>query len=272
MTPRFDAYTATGRGFRPEDVVGLLFRPGRTLRQGRGFHQFGERVAVADDCGEVGSVQWGGKHGDLVMVEVKGENTPEVVDALRELGDHRCTRVDSCADFEAPGAFEALLGPVLQVKHEHKLYGEARGDWKDFPEKGRTQYLGTKQSVSQARLYEKGKQPEYAHLRRFDWCRLEVQVRPDDREQGERYARLSPLEVWGAGRWTRKLAALVLEEKVAPQPAGTVYRLTNSDRALRWMCKQYGPHLVGLANDLGGWEVLGLQLRDLVREVRNEEG
>jgi hypothetical protein len=264
--PRFDAYTATGRGFRPEEAVSLLVGAGTRIAEGKGFHQFGKRWSIRDDRGEVGAVQFGGAHGDLVMVEVKGERTPEVVAELRErFGEHRCTRVDSCVDFEEPGAFERLLRDVLAVKAEHKLYGEPRGDWVDFPELGRTQYLGAKSSPAQLRLYEKGKQPEYAHLERFDWCRIELQVRPQ-KEARERFAQLDALEVWGAGRWTRDLAERVLASEVARQPAGSVWRPTSRDAAIRWMVRQYAPHLVSLAGDLGGFDMLGLTLGEMIAE------
>ena len=46
------------------------------------------------------------------------------------------TRVDACADFDAPGAFEALLAPCIEIKKEHKLRGEKAGDWEDFPSSG----------------------------------------------------------------------------------------------------------------------------------------
>lgn len=267
MTPRFDAYTATGKGMKPEDLIGFLLTDGAKVVEGKGFHRFGRRWSVRDDFCERGAVQWGGAHGDLVMVEVKGEQTPKVVEDLRRVFDHGCTRADACVDFEELGAFEKLLAPVLQVKGDFKLYGEPRGDWKDFPEKGRTQYLGSKQSAVQARLYEKGKQPEYAHLQRPDWCRLEVQVRPG-KEARQKYSKLSALEVWGASRWTRSLAEKVLEAQVQAQPAGTVYRVSERDRALRWMVKQYGTHLVSLAADLGGYDVLGLTLGEMIAEQK----
>jgi hypothetical protein len=47
-----------------------------------------------------------------------------------------------------------------------------------------------------------------------------------------------------------------------------VRKLANRDRALRWMCQQYGPHLVSLSGDLGGWDVLGLTLREMVAEEK----
>jgi hypothetical protein len=266
---RFDAYTATTQALKPGDVIPWFFEGGAdcTVHEGRGFHTFKDRLAVRDGSGvEVGSVAYGGRQGDRIMVEVKGELSPMVVERLRSAAEHRCTRADACADFDAPGAWESLLAPVLKVKADHKLYGEKRGDW-EFPELGRTQYLGANSSAVRARLYEKGRQPEYRHLERFDLCRLEVQVRPA-KEAKEAYSKLGPLEVWGASKWTRELAAAVLQEHIDPHPAGTIRRDTTRDRALRWMALQYGPHLVSLAADLGGWDVLGLTLGEMYREEK----
>lgn len=265
---RFDAYTATTMALKPSDVLPWLANaPGRTLRQGKGFHTFKERIAVLAPTGEeLGSVSFGGRQGDRIMLEVKGDMTPSVVELLRDAAEHRCTRVDSCADFDAPGAWDALLGSVLQVKADHKLYGEKRGDW-EFPELGRSQYLGASSSAIRARLYEKGRQPEYRSQERFDWCRLEIEVRPA-KDAKDHYSKLSPTEVWGASKWTRQLAAAVLFEHLDPHPPGTIRRDSDRDRALKWMCNQYGAHLISLSADLGGWDVLGKTLEEMVREER----
>lgn len=264
---RFDAYTATTDAARPNDFLGMVFMQGDEVKEGRGFHTFGHRVAVRNEYGEeVAAIQWGGSQASRVMLEVKGERTPKVVERLRSDFPHRCTRVDSCVDIERPGAFEALLEPVMRAKADHRLYGERRGDW-EFPELGRTQYLGANSSPVRARLYEKGKQPEYRHLNRPDLCRLEIQVRPQ-KEAKTAYANLSALDVWGASKWTRQLASEVLEKLLDPHPPGTVRRDSKRDQALRWMASQYGPHLVSLAADLGGWDVLGLTLREMVEEAK----
>ena len=115
------------------------------------------------------------------------------------------------------------------------------------------------------RLYEKGKQPEFEHLARPHWARIEVQVRPA-KDAKTTFATLSPEEVWGASRWTRDVAAQVLQAHVDPHPAGSTWRKTEDQRAIEWMCRQYGPRLVTMAGDLGGWEVLGLTLREVVIE------
>lgn len=273
---RFDAYSATTTEAKAPELLSVLADAAglgafHKMRQGKGFHTFGERIGIVNEEGtEWGSVQWGGRQGDRVMIEVKGEATPKAVEALRSRFQHRCTRVDACADFDAPGAFERLLAACQDVKQGYKLRGEKQGDWEDFPELGRTLYLGARASVCRVRLYEKGKQPEYRHLERHDWTRIEVQVRPAKEAKSE-FARLTPSEVWGASAWTRELAAKVLQEHIDPHPAGTTYRRTKRDAALEWMCKQYGVHLVDLASDLGGWECLGLTLRDIIQQQQRRE-
>ena len=267
---RFDAYTATTTEAKTDDLMQLLMDVGgiggmEHITRGKGFHTFGERIAVNDGCGEWASIQSGGRQGDRVMLEVKGERTPEAVEALRTRFGHRCTRVDACADFDAPRAFERLYRACNQVKKAHKIIGGKFGDWEDFPEKGRTLYLGARTSATRTRLYEKGKQPEYAFLERPNWTRLEIQVRPL-KDAKEAFSGLSPIEVWGSSRWTRDIAAAVLHEHVEPHPAGTVYRKTERDAALWWMCKQYGPALTSLVEDLGNWDCVGRTLSEILAE------
>jgi hypothetical protein len=271
---RFDAYTATLRGPNPDDLAQILFDQvgtGVEFYKTKGFHTFGQRLGVKDSTGhEVGGIQFGGRQGDLLMFEVKGEHSQKAVEALRARFPHRVTRVDSCADFDAPGAFARLLRPCTKIKKAHRIMGGKAGDWDDFPEKGRTLYLGSTSSPVRMRLYEKGLQPEYAHLNKPDWSRLEIQVRPKKLEAGQSFSELSALDVWGAGRWSRAIAALVLETHVDPHPAGTIYRLSDRETALGWMCKQYGKHLVSLASELGGFDVLGLTLGEMLKEQKSQ--
>lgn len=268
MLTRFDGYTATTRAANPQDLIAICFQVGDKMRQGRGHHGFSDRVSFVDHTGtEGGSISWGGTHGDLVMVEAKGERTPEIVEKFRASYEHRCTRVDSCHDVEEPGAFDALLKPCIQVKKDYKLKGSKAGDWEDFPEDGRTLYVGANSSPVKLRLYEKGHQPEYRHANRPDWVRIELQVRPS-KDAKDAYSRADSLAVWGASAWTRELAGLVLAAELAPLPAGTVFRLSDQERALRFMCKQYGAHLIGLRNDLGGWDEVGQKLAEMIRRER----
>ena len=155
---RFDAYTATLKGPKPDDLMQILFDQvglAAGFSKTRGFHTFGERMAIKDAGGhEFGAIQWGGRQGDRLMFEVKGEHSQKAAEALRARFEHRVTRVDACADFDAPGAFEALLGPSIEVKKERRIMGGKAGDWDDFPEKGRTLYLGSQSSPVRMRLRE----------------------------------------------------------------------------------------------------------------------
>lgn len=268
---RFDAYTATSNAVEAEDFLDI-FRdavPGVDYDTAPGQRFWGHSYRVTDGGGYlIGSVQWGGQNDGMVMLEVKGEHTPAVVEALRASHAHRCTRVDSCADFDEPGAFERLLGIHLRVKQEHRLRGYKYGDW-DYPEDGRTFRLGAPSSVVINRLYEKGKQPEYRHLQRVDWVRDETQVRPKgDARQLFAKPVITPQQVWGASPFTRAIAAEILLDYIDPHPAGSVYRLSQRDRALRHMCTQYGGHLSGLLAELGSWSAVGQQLGDILADVR----
>lgn len=273
---RFDAYTATTKVANHRQLADLMMGLSAgeqiSVKEGRGMHTFGHRLGFRDDTGaEFGQIMWGGSQGDLAYIEVKGERTPAAAEALRANYWHRVTRVDSCADFDAVGAWDALLAPCLEVKKEHRLKGSKFGDWDDFPEDGRTLYLGAPSSVVRARLYEKGKQPDYVHLQKPDWVRLELQVRPAKEAKAD-YNRISAIDCWGASKWSRDLAAKVLQNHVDPHPAGTTYKLTERDAALRWMCKQYGSHLMSLAADLGGWDCVGLTLRETLQELEKANG
>ncbi|TDM20496.1 replication initiation factor domain-containing protein, partial [Macrococcoides canis] len=141
---------------------------------------------------EAVSISYGGSHGDRVMIEAKGVYTPQIVEKIRDqVPDHKVTRVDAAHDVDDPDAWETLLGVVLEVKAKYRLKGERGGDW-DFPEDGRTQYLGAPSSPIRTRLYEKGKQPEYRHCSRPGWVRLEAQVRPKG-DAKTAYSTISPI-------------------------------------------------------------------------------
>lgn len=272
MPARFDGYTATTKAAKPDDLLQVLSdaNPGAffgwNMTKGNGYHGFDDKWSIKDQTGsEFASILSGGRHGERCMLEVKGEMTPPVVDLLRSRYEHRATRLDSCLDQDEPGAFDRLVGICLDVKKAHRLKGSKAGDWDDYPEDGRTLYLGSTQSVCRLRLYEKGRQREYSHLSRVNWARIELQVRPA-KEAKTQFSTLSADEVWGASSWTRDLAGRVFQNHVDPHPAGTIYKLTSSEAALRWMCRQYGAHLVALKDDLGSWDVVGLTLGEMIAE------
>lgn len=270
----FDAYTATTTKAKPFELVELLRRDGDTISDGlSGYHFFEERIVLKDEGGNnVATVNYGGKtHQGRVMVEAKGYRTTEAVQAIRKAGIvHRCTRADSRIDFDAPGVFEALLKPVSVIKRKHGLKGEKGGDWDDFPQDGRTQYLGSTASDVRARLYEAGKCPDRLHLNKPDLTRLELQVRPQGVAK-DVYSVASPLDVWGACAWSRDLVAEVLAAQVEPLHAVPQKPLSTDEMKLRWMCKAYAKPLTNLFVACeGDFAEVGKAILDVLSSVQIE--
>lgn len=268
MVNKFDAYTATFRDVTSTDLIHVLASCATgnvEVEKGRGFHRFADRFTVFDACGSFGFVSQGGANEGLYMLEVKGDRTPLVVDSLRSnFPEHSVTRVDSCVDFERSGIFEDLTERCLQVKRKHRVKGSKDGDWEDYPEDGRTLYVGSPRSSTRTRLYEKGKQPENRHFNRPDWVRLEVQVRPKTKDVKKVFSVLSPDEIWGASKWSRELAGLVFKQHVDSFMADRPYKKSDRDTAMYWLTRHYGKHLTSLCNDLGSWSLVGETLGALI--------
>jgi hypothetical protein len=267
---KFDGYTATTTEAEPGQLVALLTESGfaDAFKQGRGFHTFAERISCLGVDGlEIGSVSYGGKiQGDRCMIEAKGDCTPKVVEALRSLYPHRPSRLDSAIDWDRPSAFDELLGHLVKAKADFDLWGERRGDW-EKPEEGRTQYLGAVTSAVRARLYEWGKHPKNRWLETPNKVRLELQIRPT-KDARDAYAALTPLECWGASKWTRQLAAEILGTVLDPHPPGTVRKRTSGEIALRFMCRQYGARMLDLAIALDSNAAMGERLVQMIHEER----
>lgn len=266
---RFDAYTASVRGASYRELCAIVEFDGSKVVGSRGHHGYAERISFREPGGEeVAAVSYGGTNAKTPMIECKGEKTPFIVPAIREtFPGHSCSRVDSAYDLEKPGAWDELLSEVMAVKSKHKLKGEQRGDWQDFPEDGRTMYLGAPTSTVRTRLYEKGKQPEYRELGHPDWVRLEIQVRPA-KEAKKVYATLTPEQVWGASRYTRDLAARVLQKELDPFPAGTVRKESSEVLKRRHMVRQYGPLALNWLDEAGDIETLRAQILEYMRTNR----
>ena len=275
MNPRFDAYTATFKMADSKLVYPVFFDHqilGDEWTDGPGYHGFEKKESFKGADGtEWASLLYGGKQGDRIMFETKGERAPEIIKHLREVVPvHRCTRVDSCIDYDnGPGTWEAIDAASLATKEKFNLYGEIRGDWSQ-PDKGRTRMVGAPTSPARWRNYEKGKQSHLLHLAMPNLVRVECQVRPRGTAR-DRYSTITPLEVWSATPSLRHLAGLLLNLDLPAIPCGTVYREANRERALRWMAKQYGAQLLSLLSDVGDWECVGRQIETFIADAKRLE-
>jgi hypothetical protein len=253
----FDAYTATSDKASWHGVQKALSKVvadfWETADKPGHFH-FGFRRSYRMRGGdEIFALSWGGSHGERVMFEVKGRQASALVDAYRRfLPEHRCTRVDSAVDFLGPDSFDQAVDWCHRIAQEFGVWHERVGDWGQ-PELGRTVYLGSRQSLVRLRAYEKGKEPGLRGWAPPDWVRIEIQVRPE-RERKELYASLSPVQVWGAARWSREMWRLMMGSKLESVPVRKHYRSSNDDRAFSHACKQYGRLFRRIMEERGGWQ------------------
>jgi hypothetical protein len=202
------------------------------------------------------TVMWenlGDPTGGSCFIEGTGRHAAPVAQWLREWQPaHRVARVDVAEDYCGEGAWDRLSGLCFKVADRHGVKTEHAGDWHTGVY-GRSVYVGGRQSIAREICYEKGKQigGDPNHVR------MELRVRPGSREAKEVAARSSPLELYGAARWTRTLAAELGHADIARLSLGTVYRDEDMQRARRALFKQYGAVLQGIEAECGSWAAAG---------------
>jgi hypothetical protein len=209
-------------------------------------------------------VCWGGCNEGIHLLST-GSVAHEVEIWLRGKwqGGYIVSRADVRIDTVSEGAFEYLYGLCKGVSDVLDIKRKQLGDWDvEGSPSGRTYYVGSKSSVVQVRLYEKGKESGGDK----NWVRLEIQVRPAKRIGKEKASAYEPEQFWKCSAWSSLLYATVFNhsDKVKPETLGTVWSLSDQERALRALVSQYGNTLEKLADDLPyGWDSIGRYLFEL---------
>ena len=277
---KFDWYAATVPGRSPTDVLDVIRAGmGSTVEEGRrrlGYAQcFQVHNAGGDTVAEVlcGSV---GKNHLETHAVATGDNAPEFARLLRgSFPGHRVTRFDAAEDLDDPEAFVRLTETMGEVASNHRV----KGLWirPDDPEEGATYYLGGKSSSVTCRCYQKGLQIRkelHPALRSFiseHWTRLEVQVRPPKMLGKMMAASLTPEEAWGFASWSQDLIFAALKLNVEKIQGLGWKPQTDDEITLDWLCRQYGPLLGRMVEDLGSWECVGLTVGDRIAELARLE-
>lgn len=274
---RFDWYAATVPGAHPMEVVeGVRKGLGGIVEEGRRRLGYAQCFRVLDRSGEfllaevlLGSI---GRNELPPHAVATGDSAPDFSRVLREVfPGHRVSRFDAAEDFDEPGAFDRLTGCMHDIATRQRV----KGLWirPDDPEEGATYYLGGRSSAVTCRGYQKGLQlrkelhPALRPAVSADWARLEVQVRPPKALGKALAAGCTPEQAWGFSEWSQMLAreALALE---IPRVDGLGWNPQSDDqKAFDWSLRQYGPLYRRLAESLGSWECVGLQMRDRLAEL-----
>lgn len=225
--------------------------------RGRHGYQYGRQICRGDDV--LARIWWGGNPG--THVQVTGGHSPELVPVLREWWPgHRVTRCDVCEDWDKAGLFDELSGELIAYSRENGIRIDQQGDW--VRGEGRTLYLGSRSSVVQLVLYEKGYQIGLDQGGSPSHVRLEVRLRPSGRDSRRLVARWAPDEVFQGSRWLVQALERIGWERLQSASLGTVRRPSDEARARAALIRQYGRALERWAEEVGGWEALGIALQE----------
>jgi hypothetical protein len=295
---RFDWYQATIQG-RPREVLALIAKLGqsverndlaaRTVRGSQGWDVIAQGRPVAH-------VVAGGQFGDTrVHAWATSDDAAPFADLVRQEWpqEHLPTRLDPCQDFVDGKAFKRLsrVGRKIAIKHRTKFPRMADAL---NPTAGQTQYIGSPRSEFRARIYEKGwevvnkamasmgrqafKPEDITSIRvpgidlqchPSEWVRAELQARPKGEAARRAAAIATPEEVWTMTDWSRDFAkealALDLERAYIRQR-----KISTDEKALRFMCSQYGNVLARLQLELGDWSCVGLTIGEILSQLAQE--
>lgn len=270
---RFDWYAATIQE-HPTVVVETLKREfgADEVKGGKGLHGYTRGCEVVGSKGTMARVLSGGINSDP-HAWASGEDTDRFVEIVRSIWPdrHTVSRMDSAEDFQGSGAWDKLNSLCLAVADDLRLKVSQAGDYHRL-EDGRTLYVGSRKSAAYIRLYEKGKQLRSrvvhgAELIPEDWCRLEVQVRPQKAAK-KTAAYVTPEQAWGFAAWTSNLAQRCMDLDV-PRVNMNVWREADDSRAFWFMARQYGQMLERLRIRMGGdWASVGMRIGEAIAELR----
>lgn len=275
-----------GHEVRPNDRVGKMYR----FTRGFEVHHRERGVVARIACNDFDA---GSAH-----AWATSDDAQEFASLVRDTWPdrHLVTRADSCQDFIDAKAFQRLRKAGRKIAREHRVSFPSISDDLN-PTAGRTQYMGSPSSEYRVRIYEKGwevvgKTIGALHLRRFNvspediasirvpgldrechpshWIRAETQARPKAEEGRRAAAMASPEQIWGFSPWTHEMArdamALDLERYYF-----RMRKTSTDEKALRWMCRQYGNMLLRLHDDLGDWPCVGLEIGATLAKIEAED-
>lgn len=219
----FDWYRATVPISVPMLTAKCLELAGQygTVKDGPGRfnYLYSKQIAICD-AERVATILHGGSNGHP-NVEASGPRSEPLAAMLRAGGAHRVTRCDVAVDLLGEGLYRRLRTATKAISDEHRVA------WSEIthrdPEKGNTIYLGSRESSTYARIYEKGKADrEKIHPDdRIDelehWVRVELEVKPQ-KDMREVASRMQPEEFWGISPWTRQLAQEAFDMSAEPIP------------------------------------------------------
>jgi hypothetical protein len=285
----FDWYQAT-IPHPVDDVLEVLhgLSEGLKLSHGRGLHGFASTTILGnEEEGPVAKVWHGGTHAYPHAV-ITGEWAQPGAELIRvSFPSHTVSRLDVREDYTDEGAFDRIQPHLLTAAKAHRVKVGTAGDHL-LTMKARTTYLGSPSSSIRMRLYDKreevlSKLPPGGVERVVawgkvsegfpdHWTRLEAQIRPHTKESRASFASIEPVDALGSSAWMREVWKAVAGLELQPVQVGRGYRVSDDERAYRYMLAQYGGVLGRLCRELGSWDCVGLQLGEDLKRQGGDRG
>lgn len=203
---------------------------------------------VRDTIGDTGAIIMFDSHNANPSIKASGHHAPAFAAMLRrDFPVHNVSRVDVAEDMTGQGTFEKVHAVLRAVAEKHKRDGTGleMSPWN--PEKGRTCYVGSTQSPSRIRLYEKGLEmvaKGRAKLEDVDQTltRLEHQYRPKKPEAKAAAATMTPEAFMGVSAFCRDLTQEVLGLDV-PRSFHARREIGDWDKTDQYLIEAFNRHI-----------------------------
>jgi len=243
----FDYYQASVNA-SPEHVLGALLEhyPYASVDSERATNGYERASVIHRGDIKLCRVQWGGNTGGNTQIRGTGEHAPACADAIRSIWpEHRLQRADVAEDYSEPGVWETMSEYGLYLAEQFALKIDQRGDWNrnDVMSKGRTLYVGSRQSLAFLRIYEKGKERAVrsgGDITDPNHVRAEAEIKPQNKVQGFRLATFQPRDFWRCSPWLNQYSTILFQQNMERIRLWTVTKESDDDLAFAYMLKQYG--------------------------------
>lgn len=265
---RFDWYAA-GVESSPEHLINVLSSCYELadIQPAKPFKNYERAFECVRGDSTLFNVSYGGNTGSRTLVFATGDRAPELSQHLREnFTDHHLVRADVALDYCESGAWESLFGLSTETADLFRLKTEHRGDY-HREEKGRTFYIGSRQSPLFNRIYEYGKK----NGGNPDHVRSELEFKPKTEQARTAYAKATPEQMLHVSKWSShyyRILTGTMGHAIAP--AGTIRKQTDHEKRWANMLYQYGKVLERQLELLGGdYTQLGLMIAEQL-QARSE--
>lgn len=195
------------------------------------------------------TVEWGGNTG-VVHLRATGVDAERLAQMLEKNSiPHLPTRQDAAIDFDEEGLFDGLSKMFIDYAKENSIAMDCQGDWQRG--KGRTLYLGSRSSMCQLVIYEKGY--EQGDSTRPNWVRVEARFYKAKGEKNRRrMSKLKPYELFQS-RWIGDaIRGMRIWGELEKVQFDSVWRDADYERAKATMFTQYGKILESIMQESSG--------------------